>query len=555
MNTQKLLFHGKMDELPFYCPVFCDYRNQVPINKISEMENRELDITRHSAAHVLATAAIRLFPETKIGIGPVNGSGFYYDFEFPRTISAEDLKYLETEMNQIIQADLPFTQIVVPKEEGFDILLRRGQIYKSELLRELPDPEVSFFKTGDEFIDLCRGPHVASTGMVGVVKLTKIEDVHWKGDTTRPRLQRIHGISFPTLDRLHEYVKLQEQINNRDFRILSKNLQLNLGTNKNVVYTPGGAHSLKQIQRVVEEQLGNRGYSEIICPPVTDLDYSIAPLDQYFDIKNRSYKELPVRVFYSSRNELEVPAQITGRDYHSVSTVTAKSYFNPSERYAELNNSLELVSNIISQLHERSSALVRIPGTDYEPASQLAEILQRKGISQVLVVTPGLSGMSVDIIATDSLQREWPVMQLEYSEEGHKYISKQGEVTDAASISFSFVVDNTLAFYIEDEEGLLPLWLAPVQVIIIPISDIHLPYSERIEKLLAASGIRTQIDARSETMQARIRSAELLKIPVIAIIGEKEAQNNSVSLRMRNQKEIGMVSEPELAETIFSLYS
>lgn len=518
-------------------------------------ENIDLDRLRHSAAHVLAMAAQRLFPDTKVGVGPVTDDGFYYDFEFPHQITTEDLRMLEAEMNDIILADLPFTQIIVSKEEGFDILLKRGQIFKAELLREIPAAEVSFYRTGEEFIDLCRGPHLDSTSQVGAIKLLSLSDTFWQADPTRPAMQRITGTAFATKEELTDHLSKRETIANRDFRQLARHLQLNLGGEQQVTYTPGGTMAFRQIKDVIANSFIEHEFAEVLVPPITDLAHTQKGVDTYYNHKNRSYKELPISVYSFNRNELETAYQIAGRDYSSISTLICKTFFSINEKYNQLQHTIHATVGALESLRLDYYANVYIADLDNEYLEQISELLQRKGVPQKHVVSPETNGIFIEFCGKDSLDREWQFATCHFQESKLKYVSRLGDMENIFTFSSEWIIENLLAFFIEDEEGLLPIWLAPIQVKIVPISEEHYDFAEKAEKLLVEAGFRCEVDARSETMQARIRHAELLRIPVIGIIGEKELNSNAISLRLRQEKEVGMVALDSLVETIVELYS
>lgn len=514
---------------------------------------QDLDTLKHSAAHALAMAAIRLFPDTKIGVGPVTDEGYYYDFEFPKPISPEDLRHIEAEMNLIIQSNLPFQQIVVSREEGFDILLKRGQIYKAELLREIADPEVSFYRTGEEFIDLCRGPHVNVTSEIGVVKLTGISHVNWKNDSTRPGLQRIYGVAFPTLEELQEYLSQQSEIANRDFRSLAKHTQLTLGGQSEVIYTPGGTVAFRQIEQLITGTLTSQKFAEVLTSPASMIPETEKYLDSYYSYKNRSYKELPIRIFTHNRHELDSAIKITGRDYNSITTIVAKSYFSSAEKLIEFQNGLQTITTVLDKLSINYAAQIHIPGLDYDLTTYISEGLQRKGIAQTQIINPYLTGAELELIVKDSLGRKWTLATLSWQESSYQFVSKIGDMVPTQTITITWILDTLLAYFLEEKEGMLPIWLAPTQVVIIPISEQQYDYSEHIYNLLSENGLRVHLDNRSDTMQSRIRQAEILKIPVIMIIGEKEMQNKSVSIRQRNQREVGLVGEDVLVNTIHEL--
>ncbi|MCA9379353.1 hypothetical protein KC640_02905 [Candidatus Dojkabacteria bacterium] len=518
-------------------------------------ENIDIDRLRHSAAHVLAMAAQRLFPDTKIGVGPVTDDGYYYDFEFPHQITVEDLRLLEAEMNDIILADLPFTQIVVSKEEGFDILLKRGQIFKAELLREIPAAEVSFYRTGEEFIDLCRGPHLDSTSQIGAIKLLSLTDTFWQGDSSRPAMQRVMGTAFPDKESLNEYLTKKDQIASRDFRQLAKHLQLNLGGESNVTYTPGGTMAFQQIREVITRSYKEQEFQEVLAPPVINLGQMQSGVNSYYSHKNRSYKELPISIYTFNRNELADAHQIAEHDYRSISTLVCKTFFSINEKYNQLQHTIHAAVNALESLRLDYTANLHVGDLEDEYLAQISELLQRKGVPQKHIVDPETNGVYIEFCGKDSLDRNWVFARCHFQESEFKYVSRLGDMENVFTFSSEWIVENLLAFFIEDQEGLLPIWLAPTQVRIIPISEEHYDFAEKAEKSLVEAGFRCEVDARSETMQARIRHAELLRIPVIAIIGEKEQSSNAVSLRLRQEKEVGMVALDSLVETIVELYS
>ncbi len=512
-----------------------------------------LDRIRHSAAHVLAMAAIRLFPDTKIGIGPVTKEGFYYDFEFPQPITWEDVKNIETEMNLIIQENLPFTQLFVSREQAFDILLNRGQIYKAELLRDLPDEEVSFFKTGEEFIDLCRGPHVASTGEIGPVKLTSLSGAYWKSDETRPQLQRITGTAFLSIEDLKAFLAKQDAIKDRDFRKLARTLNLTLGGNRLITYTPEGTLALKLLMGKILPVVEQIDAHQIISASAEKFEDLEKNIDAVFGLKNRSYKELPIRYYTNQRHEFIESVKIADKDMYSLDTVVYKVFCEPQEAGAEIKTAINAITTILRNLQLNYSAQVLTPDLESPHLSLISDLLQRAIVSQTQIINPKLRHTEINFILRDSLDREWTLISCHVGHSEQQYISRQGEFMPATEISFQIALEEVLAYLIEDQEGILPLWLAPVQIVLIPITDAQHDYAEKVGEQLKAAGFRSNVDTRSETMQAKIRDAEISKIPTIVVIGDKEQRNESVSLRQRNNQEIGLVSLDRLVETIQNL--
>ena len=509
-----------------------------------------LDRIRHSAAHVLAMAAIRLFPDTKIGIGPVTKDGFYYDFEFLHPITWEDVKNIESEMNLIIQENLPFSQLFVPREQAFDILLNRGQIYKSEILRDLPDEEVSFFKTGEEFIDLCRGPHVSSTGEIGPVKLTTLSSTRWKGDDSRPELQRISGTAFSTIDELKGFLEKQEAIRQRDFRRLARALNITIGNTREVVYTPEGTLSLNLLLSKVLQPIQQTEAREITGAPIHRFSEVEENMNNLFAVKNRSYKELPIRYYSNQRHELTEPIEIAEKEVHSVGIITYKAFCAREDISSEIKLVIDTLNAILGNLGIEYSAQVSAPDLESPYLTQISDLLHRAIVSQTQIINPKLDRIRIDFNVKDNLDREWTLTSCFIGPSKQQYITRMGEFSPATEVSFSVIVEQLLAYFIENEEGVLPLWLAPVQAVLVPITDAQHDYTHKVAAILKEHNFRTDVDDRSETMQAKIRDAELAKIPTIIVIGEKEERNQSVSLRLRNNNEIGLVSLDRLPEVL-----
>ncbi len=506
---------------------------------------------RHSSAHVLAMAAIRIFPDVKLGIGPVTKSGFYYDFEFPHKISWEDVKRIESEMNLIVQEDIPITQLTVPKEQAFDILLRRGQVFKAELLRDLSEYEVSFYKIGEEFLDLCSGPHLNSTGEIGALLLENLELAFWKNNDTRPQMQRINGLAFNNFEELQEFQKQQEAIRERDFRAILKKLNLSLGGNKQVIYSPEGTTILKTLSKLITDPIVEEGYMQVTGPSVMSWNRIGQDLDRFYSSKNRSYKELPVKLYSTTRHELRDSIDIAGKELQSVTTIVSRAYFREDEVKIQIGKALLPAVQTMEKLGLSYTAQIKVPDIDLPLLESISGYLQKQGISQIQIVSPDMNAIEVDLVTSDSLGREWTLTKFELIISGNlKYVDRKGEITPTYVLTNYWILDKLLAYFLEHEEGMLPMWLAPTQIQLIPIAETQLRFTEQVLKMLEQEGYRVKIDNRSETMQAKIRSAELLRVPVIVIIGDKEVQSNSVSIRLRNRQEVGMVALDSLLETL-----
>ncbi len=517
------------------------------------MSDYSIDQVRHSAAHILAMAASRIYPEAKIGVGPVTKDGFYYDFEFNEPLTWDQVKRIESEMNLIIQEDLPFTQVLVPKESAYQILLTRGQVYKAELLQEVPDAEISFYKTGEEFIDLCRGPHVASTGNIGAVKITSLESAHWRGDKSRPKMQRINGVAFKDLVGLREYLEREEAIQNRDFRKLAKDMQISIGGSRYVKYTPKGTTIVNTL--IDKVQSFYNFPEEVLLPPERGYSELFSSMDELFSMKNRSYRELPISYKSLNRLELAKPVSVIDREIFSVNSLSIRSYFDQTQVSNVIPQHMDSIIKGLQSLDLKFSATISAPGQSHIGLEIASNALHRAGVSQTQIIDANLQPyeLIIQFSAKDIFQREWDLVELRMDLSEVKYVAKSGEFENSLQVTVVWVMEKLTAFFLEELDGGLPMWLSPIQIEIIPITEDQVVFSEHIYRVLEADGFRVELDSRSETMQSRIRDAELIKTPVILIIGEKEANTNSVSIRLRNKTEVGLVGEDTLLETLYNL--
>lgn len=512
-----------------------------------------LDHLRHSGAHVLAMAAVRLFPGARLGVGPVTAQGFYHDIQFPHPISWEDIQRLEQEMLMIIQEELPFTQIIVPRDQAYNILLMRGQVYKAELLESIGDLDVSFYKTGEEFIDLCRGPHVPTTRQVGAVKLLQLEETFWKADETRPKMQRIYGTAFHNLIDLRGFVQQQSEIQNRDYRKIAVELGMRLPGNKKVIYSTTGAVTLQSIQHKIVDQFAEQDYQELILPPARTVADHQEEVIEVINSKNRSYRELPLRVFHQTRSELSVPIETCGKEFFSITAVEAFSF--DDDGVGEIERSLRVICSTLASMGLQSAAKIYTATTETMYYRAASDTLTHAMVSQTHIVDPlrSIHSLTVEFTRTDDLGREWLLGYFTKETSKAKYVSSSGEFGLASMHKISLVPDVILAYYLEHEGGKLPFWLSPVQAYIIPITDLQHRYSDKIGSLLAEAGIRNYVDKKTDTMQAKIRQAELRRCPLLVIIGEKEEKHDAVSLRLGDKKEVGMVTKDQIIPTLEEL--
>ena len=579
---------------------------KVDISSIPEIEKM-----RHTASHVLAQAVLNIYPNTKLGIGPAIEDGFYYDFEFKKPIYEEDLEKIEREMNKIIKQDLPLMQTFLPREQMYNVLKEQKQEYKLELLEDIPDKEISLFTTGENhFSDMCRGPHVESTGKIGAIKLRSIAGAYWRGDEKKPMLTRIYGYAFETQKELEEHVARVEEARKRDHRVLGKELGLFIFSDivgKGLpLWTAKGATVRRELERFIVDEEIKRGYQHVYTPdiakvdlykksghypyykdsmyaPITveDEEYMLRPMTcpHHFELylsTKKSYRDLPVRIAELAKlYRYEKSGELTGLiRVRSFCLADAHIVAMPSQASDEINGALDLIEYITEVLdlkpnedyRYRLSLGDRSNSTKYykddeawEYAEQvLRDVLKsRKVESYEAEGEAAFYGPKIDIMMKNYAGKEETAFTVQYDFVMPKrfkleYTDDNGQDMEAIVIHRSSIgaIERIMAFLIEKYAGDFPLWLSPEQVRIIPIAASHIEYAKEIEKMYKEQGIRISVDTRSETLQYRIRDLELSKVPYALIIGDKEINTETVSIRSRKSKEVGLMRADEFLRAI-----
>jgi len=554
----------------------------------------------HSAAHVMAQAVQFLFPEAKFGIGPAIENGFYYDFELPRALKLEDLTAIESKMKEIIDANLRFTIEEMSKEAAHQLFA--AQPYKLELINEFPDTSVSIYRQGN-FTDLCRGPHVASTGEIKALKLTHIAGAYWRGDERRPMLQRIYGIAFDSQTELEDYLSCQAEIAKRDHRKLGKELDLysiheEIGPGL-ICWHPKGALLRQIIEDLWRAEHIKRGYNIVYTPHIAKLDlwktsghwdfyrdYLYPPIEvdgQQYIIKPmnclghilifkshlRSYRDLPLRYAelgtvyrYERTGVLYGLARVRGftqDDAHifcrsdqieeEVAGVVKLAQFMMST-FGFANYEM-----LLSTRPEKYAGTIRM----WEQATaSLKSVLEKLELPYKLDPGEGVFyGPKIDIKLKDALGHAWqgPTIQVDFNLPKRFnvcYIGDDGLEHNVIMIHRTVLgsMERFLASLIEHYGGAFPVWLSPVQAVIIPIADRHIDYAQEIESEFKEEGIRIEIDDRSERMNLKIREAQLQKIPYMLIVGDKEKASSGVSLRLRNGEDAGLETSAQVKARI-----
>jgi threonyl-tRNA synthetase len=555
---------------------------------------------RHSAAHVMAEAVLSVFPDAKFGIGPAIEDGFYYDFDLPRSLTPDDLPVIEQKMIEIIKANLPFNHKELNKEEAKKLFA--SQPYKLELINEIPDEKVSIYQQGT-FVDLCRGPHINSTGEIKAFKLISIAGAYWRGDENLPMLQRIYGVAFDRQEALDKYLERLDEATKRDHRKLGKELDLfsiheEAGPGL-VHWHPKGSVIRRVIEDFWKDEHIRRGYDIVYTPHIAKSglwqtsghwdfyrDYLYSPMDvegqQYiikpmnclghilmYKTKLRSYRELPIRYAelgtvyrYERSGVLHGLARVRGFTQDD-----AHIFCRFDQLEEEVVSVLELTSFmmetfgftnhkvLLSTRPEKYAGALEV----WEEATEtLRKALVRSGISYDIDPGEGVFyGPKIDTKIEDALGRDWqgPTVQVDFNLPQRfdvNYIGEDGREHMVAMVHRTVLgsMERFLASLIEHYGGAFPVWLAPVQVSVIPVADRHLDYARKLEADLKSRKVRVEVDDRSERVNLKIRQAQLDKIPYMLVVGDKEVADNSVSVRCRSGEQLPAQPLASFIETI-----
>jgi threonyl-tRNA synthetase len=558
------------------------------------MEEKEViaEKMRHSAAHIMAEAVQALFPDVKFGIGPAIEDGFYYDFELPRSLVPEDLVAIEAKMREVINGNFSFAKEEISKTKARKLFAQ--QPYKLELIDELPDKTMTIYRQGS-FVDLCRGPHVNSTGEIKAFKLTSIAGAYWRGDEKRPMLQRIYGVAFETEAELEGYLARLAEAAKRDHRKLGKELDLfslheEFGPGL-VHWHPKGALVRQIIEDFWKAEHRKRGYEIVYTPHIAKLnlwrtsghwdfyrenlyspmdvegqEYIVKPMNclghiMIFKTQLRSYRNLPLRYAelgtvyrYERSGVLHGLARVRGFTQDD-----AHIFCRPDQIEAEVAGAVQLARYMMKTFGFNEYELLLSTRPDHyagtiqiweEATEALRKVLESLGLKYSIDPGEGVFyGPKIDVKLRDALDRLWqgPTIQVDFNLPQRfdvNYIGEDGLEHQVVMVHRTVLgsMERFMACLVENYAGAFPVWLAPVQVAIIPIADRHLSYAHKVADELRECGIRVQVDDRSERMNLKIREAQLMKIPYMFIVGDKEMEASQVSLRLRNGEDMGLLS-------------
>jgi len=589
--------------------------------------DQQLHALRHSLAHVMASAVLKMHPEAKFGVGPVIDNGFYYDIDLSKSLSTEDLAVIESEMKKIIASNVPFEHEQWPIQQAIDYFEEHKQVYKVELLHDLQSKgttsmkevgsselgveddqktvsEVSIYKTG-EFVDLCRGPHVDSTSETGAFKLTKVSGAYWRGNENNPQMQRIYGVAFVTREQLDEFLKNQEEALKRDHRKLGRELDLftfseQVGSGL-PLFTPRGTHLREELNNYSQQLRLDQGFEKVWIPHITKKslyetsghwdkfgdelmlvksqetsdELVLKPMNcphhqQIYASRPRSYRDLPIKYMETTTvyrdeksgelNGLSRVRSITQDDSHTFCTpdqikdvlmmlarITKDFYATldmPLRARLSLRDDSDAYLGDVS-LWQQAEQILREVVTELE-----LDFYEEKGEA-------AFYGPKIDFMATDALGREHQLAtpQLDFVQPerfGLKYVDRDGSEKTPVMIHFALLgsIERFLSVYIEHVAGAFPVWLAPEQVRVLPISDQYLDYAQAVRGKLHKAGVRIAVDSDTESLGKKIRAAELMKVPYILVVGEKESSSDAVAVRRYGEGDLGTMSQQEFVEKI-----
>jgi len=561
---------------------------------LTERDPEALQVYRHSSAHLLAAAVLELFPETKLGHGPATENGFFYDFYRPTPFTPEDLQKIEKKMQELAQQNIPYAREFFPREEGLEKFKAEGDFMKCHFIEQFtqPDEKISIYKTG-KFLDFCRGPHIPSTGKIKAFKLLNIAGAYWLGDEKNPQLQRIYGTSFFSKKDLDAYLNSIEEAKKRDHRVLGKQLDLfsiqELAGPGLIFWHPKGGIIRKEMEDWMREQYVKRGYSLVYTPHVMrrqlfftsghegyyaqnffdfmeldDAEYRVKPMNcpghiLIYKDSLRSYRDLPVRLGelgtvyrYERSGVMHGLLRVRGFTQDD-----AHIFCTPEQIEKEIADCVEFARDVLRDFgfdqfqtelsiwdpNDRKSYVGSEDQWNMATAS-LESVLKRMQIEYKTI--PGEAafyGPKIDIKLVDAIGRLWQLSTVQFDFNlpqrfELEYVAEDGSRKQPLMVHRALYgsVERFFGVLIEHYAGAFPVWLSPVQAVMIPISERHAEYANKVAAQLKAVGVRVDVDARNEKMNAKIREHAMQKVPFLLVVGDKEAEAGNVNVRTRGKE-------------------
>ena len=561
---------------------------------LTDRDPEALEVYRHSSAHLLAAAVLELFPETKLGHGPPTDTGFFYDFYRPTPFTPEDLQKIEKKMQDLVQQDIPYAREFLPRNEGLAKFKGEGDFMKCHFIEQFtkPDEKISIYKTG-KFLDFCRGPHIPSTGKIKAFKLLNIAGAYWLGDEKNPQLQRIYGTSFFSKKDLDDFINKQEEAKKRDHRVIGQQLDLfsiqELAGPGLIFWHPKGGIIRKEMEDWMRDQYLKRGYSLVYTPHVArrqlwqtsghegyyasnmfdvmeldDAEYRLKPMNCPFHIliykdSLKSYRDLPVRLGelgtvyrYERSGVMHGLLRVRGFTQDD-----AHIFCTPEQIEKEIADCVEFARDVLkdfgfdkfqTELSTWNPADRRnFVGSDEQwngATHSLEKVLKELNIEYTTI--PGEAafyGPKIDIKLVDAIGRLWQLSTVQFDFNlpqrfGLEYVAEDGSRKQPVMVHRALYgsVERFFGVLIEHYAGAFPVWLSPVQAVMIPISERHADYANKVADQLKGVGVRVHVDARNEKMNAKIREHAMQKVPFLLVVGDKEAEAGKVNVRTRGKE-------------------
>jgi threonyl-tRNA synthetase len=578
---------------------------------LTEKDPEALQVYRHSSAHLLAAAVLELFPETKLGHGPATENGFFYDFYRPTPFTPEDLEKIEKKMQELAQQNIPYAREFLPRHEGLEKFKGEGDFMKCHFIEQFTQPheKISIYKTG-KFLDFCRGPHIPSTGKIKAFKLMNIAGAYWLGDEKNPQLQRIYGTSFYSKKDLEAYLNSLEEAKKRDHRVLGQQLDLfsiqELAGPGLIFWHPKGGIIRKEMEDWMREQYIKRGYSLVYTPHVMrrqlfftsghegyyaqnffdfmeldDAEYRVKPMNcpgHILIYKNslRSYRDLPVRLGelgtvyrYERSGVMHGLLRVRGFTQDD-----AHIFCTPDQIEVEIAACVEFAKDVLKDFgfdkfqtelstwdpNDRKSFV----GSEEQwnmATSSLEKVLKQLNIEYKTI--PGEAafyGPKIDVKLVDAIGRLWQLSTVQFDFNlpqrfELEYVAEDGSRKQPLMVHRALYgsVERFFGVLIEHYAGAFPVWLSPVQAVMIPISERHAEYANAVAAQLKAVGVRVDVDARNEKMNAKIREHAMQKVPFLLVVGDKEAESGKVNVRTRGKEKTEDMAVAEFVERIRKL--
>jgi len=585
-----------------------------PLEKDTELriltskDPEALEVFRHSSAHLLAAAVLELFPETKLGHGPPTADGFFYDFYREAKFTPEDLEKIEKKMGELVAQDIPYAREWLPRGEGLEKFKGEGDFMKCHFIEQFtaPDEKISIYRTG-KFTDFCRGPHIPSTGRIQAFKLLSVAGAYWLGDEKNPQLQRIYGTSFYSQKELDAYLHRLEESKKRDHRVLGKQLDLfsiqELAGPGLIFWHPKGGIIRKTMEDWLREEYLKRGYSLVYTPHVfrvdlwktsghegyyaqnmftkmelDDADYRVKPMNcpghiLIYKDALRSYRDLPVRLGelgtvyrYERSGVMHGLLRVRGFTQDD-----AHIFCTPQQIEDEIVGCIDFAQAVLTTygFTEYTAELSvwdpkdrqHYAGSDQNWALAIGSLVKAlERLKLPYKTMPGEAvfyGPKIDIKLVDAIGRPWQLSTIQFDftlpERFHlEYVAEDGTRKQPLMVHRALYgsIERFFGVLIEHYAGAFPVWLAPVQAVVIPISERHADYGNQVGAQLKAAGVRVEVDARNEKMNAKIREHAMQKVPYLLVVGDKEAANGHVNVRTRGQEKTEDLPAAEFVEKI-----